>query len=305
MRRRHAGMAVISALAVMSAACSAAVATWAPAATPPGGTVISEVTGPFGPMLIAGSGRYKGYSLYAITSDYARHFGCTTMVRMVLGHRSSCTGPSGDPTAEWPAITTVGRPVAGHGVNPKLLGSVVRANVGRQVVYAGHPLYLFDNGAFEVTGQGWDEPMLPPWHGVWWLVAPSGAYQPWPAMLTWTWVGGRQVLAALMDTTIGFKPFPVYTFTRDSGGLSRCYGKCAAAWPPVLTSGPPGIAGDFITSHFGVVKRSDGTWQATYRGKPLYLFWGERMVFTRKGYAATGNGNGVVGDGGKWHLVRR
>jgi predicted lipoprotein with Yx(FWY)xxD motif len=299
-------MAVVSALAVMSTACSAAVATGTPAVTATGGTVITEDTGPFGPMLIVGSGRYRGYSLYAITSDYGRHFGCSARVVIVFGHRSSCTGPSGDATAEWPAITTAGRPIAGHGVNPRLLGSVVRPGVGRQVVYAGHPLYLFDNGPFQVTGEGWFEPMVPPWHGVWWAVSPTGRYQPWPAMLTWAWIrGGRQVLAVLMDTLVGFKPFPVYVFSKDSIGRSRCYGKCAAAWPPVLTSGPAGVAGDFFISHFPIMKRADGTLQATYKGHPLYLYWGERMVMTAKGYAAIGNGNGVVGDGGTWRLIVR
>ncbi|HEV2260274.1 MAG TPA: hypothetical protein VGS06_44780, partial [Streptosporangiaceae bacterium] len=47
---------------------------------------------------------------------------------------------SNDRNAEWPAITTNGKPVAGPGVSQALLGRVFRKGVGWQVTYAGHPL---------------------------------------------------------------------------------------------------------------------------------------------------------------------
>ena len=62
----------------------------------------------------------------------------------------------------------------------------------------------------------------------------------------------------------------VYTFDKDSPGRSACYSACAAAWPPVLasniTSGP----------EFSAVTRADGIDQAAYKGKPLYLFAGDK-----------------------------
>jgi predicted lipoprotein with Yx(FWY)xxD motif len=305
---RHGRAATAAAALVAAAACSAAgvpVAAAAPAG--PGaaqaGTVITAVQGPFGRMLVVGSGPYKGFTLYAITSDHGTSYGCTTTVMTVLGHTGSCTGPSNDANAEWPAITTVGKPVAGPGVKAALLGSVVRAKVGRQVTYAGHPLYLFDQAPGQVTGEGWDEPALPPWHGVWWVVSPSGRPQPWPEMLTVTTVGKRRVLAALMQTAIGFLPFPVYSYSKDGKRTSRCNGACARAWPPVITSGRPGLAAGLSPGRLSVLRRSGGLIQASYRGRPLYLFAYEAIAPTATGYAAAGNGNGIKFSGGVFSLV--
>jgi hypothetical protein len=44
----------------------------------------------------------------------------------------TCTGPSNDKNAEWPAITTNGKPIAGPGVSQALLGRVFRKGAGRQ-----------------------------------------------------------------------------------------------------------------------------------------------------------------------------
>ena len=143
------------------------------------GTVIATAKAAFGTMLVVGSGKYAGYTLYYFTGDESNLFPCTaTIVKSLPGGPGSCTGPSSAKTAEWPAITTVGQPVAGSGVNQKLLGTVDRKGIGNQVTYAGHPLSLFDQGPGQITGQGWDEPSLPPWHGVWWLLAPSGVPLP-------------------------------------------------------------------------------------------------------------------------------
>jgi predicted lipoprotein with Yx(FWY)xxD motif len=311
MKRRHIGIrpkgALVATLAVAALGSTAALAA-APAATAASaaaktGTVISAVDGPFGRMLVVGSGKYQGFTLYGITSDYSGHYGCTTTVMSILGHTGSCTGPSNDQNAEWPAITTTGSPVAGPGVNAKLLGSVSRKGVGRQVTYAGHPLYLFDNGPGEVTGEAWDEPSLPPWHGVWNVVSPTGRFQPWAGMLTTTVIGGHEVLAALMETGVGFEPFPVYSYSKDTTGSSACRGACAREWPPVLTSGQPGLSGGLRASRLRVIRRG-GYLQVTYCGHPLYLFSDEGIAPTATGYAATGSGNGIVVNGGRFSLVR-
>ena len=125
----------------------------------------------FGWSLAVGSGPFKGYTLYYITSDHGTSFGCTTGATSTPIGPLTCTGPSNDKNAEWPAITTTGKPVAGPGVHQSLLGRVYRKGVGWQVTYAGHLLYLFDQQAGAVTGEGWFEPGLPPWHGVWWLIS--------------------------------------------------------------------------------------------------------------------------------------
>jgi len=64
----------------------------------------------------------------------------------------------------------------------------------------------------------------------------------------------------------------VYVFGADRGSTSRCYGVCAKAWPPLLTSAAP-LAGPGVEAKLlGTTKRSDGTLQVTYAKHPLYYF---------------------------------
>ena len=140
-----------------------------------GGTEIVVAETAFGPALAVGSGPFKNYTLYYITSDHPGSYGCTTGATKTPFGPFTCTGPSNDKNAEWPAITSATRPVAGPGVSQGLLSRVYRKGVGYQVTYAGHPLYLFDQQAGAVTGEGWFEPGLPPWHGIWWLMSPDGS----------------------------------------------------------------------------------------------------------------------------------
>jgi predicted lipoprotein with Yx(FWY)xxD motif len=253
------------------------------------GTVITVANTPFGKALVVGSGTYKGYSLYDITSDHPPSYGCTTTPVSLPGLPPgfTCTGPSNDKNAEWPAITTNGAPVAGPGINASLLGSVVRKGVGRQITYNGKPLYLFDQQAHAVTGEGWDEPSIPPWHGVWFLVKPNGNQLPWISNLTTVKLNGHRYLATPMETGVGWINFPVYE------RASACPpGPCATVWPYVLTAGRPGASGGVHAWAVGTQRTGLGT-QVTYRGHPLYLFSNEGLNPTT--LTAAGNGNGVGG----------
>ena len=169
------------------------------------GTTIGSRTGAFGTMLDVGSGQYAGYTVYLLTSDQPPTYGCTTTPVSLLGMPIACTGPSNDQTAEWPAVTTSGPPVAGPGVSQKLLGTVQRGGIGEQVTYAGHPLYLFETSPDQITGEGWDEPGLPPWNGLWYLVSPTGQPLAWPGTLTTLKVHNKTVLGALENTLAGWK----------------------------------------------------------------------------------------------------
>jgi predicted lipoprotein with Yx(FWY)xxD motif len=63
-----------------------------------------------------------------------------------------------------------------------------------------------------------------------------------------------------------------YVFERDSRRISRCYGSCARAWPPVFTRGRP-VAGDGVrASLLGTTRRRGGALQVTYAGRPLYTY---------------------------------
>ncbi len=259
------------------------------AAAAGGGTVITVGNTPFGQALVVGSGPYKGFSLYDITSDQPPSYGCTTTPVSLPGSPpgSTCTGPSNDKTAVWPAITTTGAPVAGPGVSAALLGSVSRKGVGRQITYAGHPLYLFDQGPGQVSGEGWDEPSLPPWHGVWFLVRPNGNQLPWTSNLTTVMIGGHRYLATPMLTGVGWISFPVYERT------SACPpGPCARVWPYVLTTGNPGTSSGAQAWAVGTQWTGLGK-QVTYRGQPLYLFSNEKL--NPATITASGSGNGVAG----------
>ena len=300
---RLAAVAAGTAAAAMMVAVPAAQA--APAAT--AGTKIAAEVTPFGKALIVGSGPFTGFSLYFISSDNApKSYGCVPGVTKTPVGPIICTGPSADHRAEWPAITTVGKPVAGPGVNGKLLGSVTRKGVGRQVTYAGHPLYLFDGMPGAVTGEGWFEPGLPPWHGIWWLMTPAGRPLPWAGTLTHAVIGGKTVLAGQYLTGAGWVNFPVYTFTADSRHHAACSASaaCARAWPPVLTSGRPALAG-LPAGRAGRLRLRGGLRQVTWRGHPLYLFSGEQLVLNSRGQpVAAGNGNNITAFGGTFRLVR-
>ena len=220
--RALAPLAALAAALTLTAAAQAAT----PAGTATGTKIIVAGT-PFGPALAVGSGPFKNRTLYFISSDNPPSYGCTTGPTKTPFGPIACTGPSADRRAEWPAITTVGKPVAGPGVNAKLLGTVHRKGVGTQVTYRGHPLYLFsfEFGPGQVVGEGFFEPGLPPWHGVWWLMSPRGFPLPWAGTLTTAKIGGKTVLAASYLTEPGWINFPLYTFSADKPRQGRLLGE--------------------------------------------------------------------------------
>jgi len=69
----------------------------------------------------------------------------------------------------------------------------------------------------------------------------------------------------------------VYVFGADRASVSRCYGVCAAAWPPLLTSAKP-VAGPGVEAKLlGTTKRKDGRLQVTYNGHPLYYYSADKV----------------------------
>jgi predicted lipoprotein with Yx(FWY)xxD motif len=267
-----------------------------------GGVEIATRVTPFGTALVVGSGPFAGYSLYFLTFDHGDHFGCTgTPVKTSQG-KMTCAGPSADPAAEWPAITTTGTPVAEAGVEQSLLGTVTRG-FGVQVTYAGHPLYLFDPEVGQLTGEDYDEPDLPPWHGIWYLMSPDGKALPWAGSLTTTTIDGKKVLAAQMLTLDGWVNFPVYSFSNDTPTHSACTtGSCARFWPAVLTSGTPAVSGGVVASEVSTLQTPAGT-MLSYDNQPLYYYAYENVVVSDGVYKPQGNGQGLVTDGGVWNLI--
>ena len=72
------------------------------------------------------------------------------------------------------------------------------------------------------------------------------------------------------------KGFVLYAFTKDPRGRSMCSGACAAAWPPFIVSHGVTAGGGSQRALLGVLRRSDGRLQATYAGRPLYYYVGDR-----------------------------
>ena len=118
----------------------------------------------------------------------------------------------------------------------------------------------------------------------------AGASSPSPVAastgLKTTTIGGTTVLT-------NAKGFTLYSFAPDTPATSKCYGSCAAYWPPVTgtATASPGVPGQV-----GTIKRTDGSEQLTYNGHPLYTYIGD----SAPGQA---RGNNLNLNGGLWHEV--
>jgi len=64
----------------------------------------------------------------------------------------------------------------------------------------------------------------------------------------------------------------IYLFDAESSTRPECYGECADAWPPVLTTGKPRATGSVQSDLVGTTRRKDGRTQVTYAGHPLYFY---------------------------------
>ena len=102
-------------------------------------------------------------------------------------------------------------------------------------------------------------------------------------------IGGVTVLTNAKGLTL-------YWFAPDKPDKSVCYSSCAAYWPPV--KGPVTVAAGVtgVTGKLGTTRRTDGSVQATYNGRPLYTY----IADTAPGQA---KGNKLNLSGGLWYEV--
>jgi predicted lipoprotein with Yx(FWY)xxD motif len=91
--------------------------------------------------------------------------------------------------------------------------------------------------------------------------------------------------------------FVLYGFTRDPRGKSVCSGACARAWPPYLVKSSPHAGAGGVAGLLGTTRRANGSLQATYAGRPLYYYVGDR----KPGQILCQN---VTEFGGVWRVVR-
>jgi predicted lipoprotein with Yx(FWY)xxD motif len=128
-------------------------------------------------------------------------------------------------------------------------------------------------------------------------VAVAGASPPAPAATS----TGTSTATSLKTTVIGgttvltnARGFTLYSFAPDTPTASKCYGSCAAYWPPVTGTAP---ASPSLPGRIGTITRTGGARQLTYNGHPLYTYIGD----TAPGQAS---GNNLNLNGGLWHEVR-
>jgi predicted lipoprotein with Yx(FWY)xxD motif len=109
-----------------------------------------------------------------------------------------------------------------------------------------------------------------------------------PATVTTTQVSGYgKVLAKAKGT-------PLYVFTGDPSGSSKCVGACVKQWKPLTVTGKPTAGSGANAGMLSTFKRSDGSKQVLYNGHALY---------THSSSASAGSVAGTASDGGIWYLV--
>ena len=142
----------LTVLAVLSAVTAISIADGSPspAASAARAARVQVRSGPLGRYLVDGRGR----SLYLFEKD--------------RGGRSACYGSC---ASVWPPLMATGHVARGAGVSAAKLGTVARRGGGREVTYAGHPLYFYagDSRAGQLKGEGLNQFGAP-----WDIVAPSG-----------------------------------------------------------------------------------------------------------------------------------
>lgn len=112
------------------------------------------------------------------------------------------------------------------------------------------------------------------------VLASTAAFAAPPAMEAETGMG-----PALVDE----HGMTLYTYDKDTMGVTNCYDKCAVNWPPLMAAEGAMAEGDWTT-----VDRSDGGKMWAYKGMPLYLW-----VKDEKPGDTTGDGVGSV-----WHVAK-
>lgn len=120
-------------------------------------------------------------------------------------------------------------------------------------------------------------------------VAVANATAPAPAATSTSTALKTTTIDGMTILTNG-KGFTLYSFAPDTPATSKCYGSCAAYWPPVIGSS---VAGSGLPGKTGTIKRTDGSLQLTYDGHPLYTYIGD----SAPGQAT---GNNLNLNGGLW-----
>ena len=159
----------------------------------------------------------------------------------------------------WPPVLTDGQPTLMDGVDTALISTTLRTDGSTQLTYNGWPLYYYfeDTQPGDVLGQAAND--------VWWVISGEGN----PIKPASVDLGQNDQLGKFLVDGAGNS---LYLFTKDTPGVSNCYGKCEAAWPPLLTVDQPTLGDGIVTTLISTTLRKDGSAQLTYNGWPLYYY---------------------------------
>ncbi|WP_405620598.1 hypothetical protein OG292_35250 [Streptomyces sp. NBC_01511] len=88
----------------------------------------------------------------------------------------------------------------------------------------------------------------------------------------------------------------LYEFDKDTKDKSMCTGNCAQAWPPFTVKTKPAAGSGIKADLLKTTKRSDGSEQVTYNGRPLYRFEADKKP-------GDIHGQDVNAFGAKWFIM--
>jgi len=176
----------------------------------------------------------------------------------------------------WPPLTVDSADAIVPGVNiPGKWGTTTRTDNTIQVTYNGWPLYYWnkDVAIGDATGEGVGE--------VWYTIAPETVS-----------LGKTDALGEFLTATDGST---LYTFAKDTAGVTNCSGDCSKNWPAYTVGAEDKLnAATGISGKLGTIKLESGALQVTYNDMPLYYFAKD---------AAPGDTNGE-GAGGNWTVAK-
>jgi predicted lipoprotein with Yx(FWY)xxD motif len=274
---------VLGAVAALMAVQGGAAAGAAPATPAATSVVISSKPTALGRVLVDSS----GFSLYDFSGDGAAPLACLP----------TNTAPNGTPcTTFWPPVMATGPLVAGPGVNQHGLGHVMRTGIGSQVTYFGQPLYTFAGDTAPGQRNGED---VTSFKGFWRLMSTTGVPAADKASVRLEMTADGPAL----DTPAAFGATrSLYHLSFDPSMVSTCKGGCAAFWPPLLTDQSPSAGRGVNSGELGVLRRTDGSLQVTYFGKPLHMFAFDLGAGQPSGQT---NGNNLIAAGlhGVWNIL--
>ncbi|WP_314173415.1 SCO0930 family lipoprotein [Streptomyces winkii] len=106
--------------------------------------------------------------------------------------------------------------------------------------------------------------------------------------------------AKLGDVVTDSKGWTLYRYDEDtaSPSQSNCNGDCEKMWPPVPAKDAQASAG-ISGEELGKVKRSDGSWQLTLGGWPVYRYAKDSKPGEIEGHGVGGMWNALAPDGSK------